>query len=220
MQVDEKQNQDLIKSFKEENTLLNLANVSSEELEQEVKILQGNLEQVMLQKFLKQKPQEGKRTTKDLLNAFYQQCRLMECNILKRDNQLRMEQHQAQRTEQFVEKSIKKDDSSPNNNRKRQEEEKKLESEGTLEHDCSEEHQDCEHQNFPMFENEGSDHLFNPEERLDFQTTTFEPAHEPSVIKRVIDFFKDEMDFCDPSKTTSSRSSSRRSSQRRPSRCS
>jgi hypothetical protein len=45
--------------------------VSSEELEQEVKILQGNLEQVMLQKFLKQKPQEGKRTTKDLLNAFY-----------------------------------------------------------------------------------------------------------------------------------------------------
>lgn len=40
----ERQNKDLVQSFKEENTLLNLANVSAEELSREVDSIQGNLE--------------------------------------------------------------------------------------------------------------------------------------------------------------------------------
>lgn len=73
MPAEEKQNQELLQSFKEENTLLNLANVSAKELEHEVNCLQGKLEQVMLQKFLKQKPQEAKKPTKDLLRLFYEE---------------------------------------------------------------------------------------------------------------------------------------------------
>jgi hypothetical protein len=49
-----------------------------------VKILQGNLEQIMLQKFLRQKPEEVKLPPKELLNAFYLQLALMECNLLKK----------------------------------------------------------------------------------------------------------------------------------------
>jgi hypothetical protein len=36
---------------------------------------------------------------KDILNAFYQQLRLLECGITNRETHLRMEQHQAQRME-------------------------------------------------------------------------------------------------------------------------
>jgi len=44
MPVEEKQNKDLLQSFKEENTLLNLANVTAKEVEQEVNCMQDNLE--------------------------------------------------------------------------------------------------------------------------------------------------------------------------------
>ena len=35
---------------------------------------------------------------------------------------------------------------------------------------------------------------------LDFQTTSIEPVQKPSVIKKVIEVFQDEMDFSDPLK--------------------
>lgn len=83
------------------------------------------------------------------------------------------------------------------------EEEKKVESEGTLEFEFEEYPREFEDEELPLFDEEEEDERYKSKlepEKLDFQTTNIEPVHKPSVIKKVIEVFKDEMDFNDPLK--------------------
>lgn len=76
-----------------------------------------------------------------------------------------------------------------------------MESEGTLEYEFEEYSRENDYEDLPMFEDEEA-RTGEKEEQMnfDYQSTSIEPAYKPSVIKRVIEVFQDDMDFTDPLK--------------------